>query len=316
MKIRDDIKKKKNRIKALGFVSFAFYVFFAPSVVFGLEKMCDSQLKSEKGQAGLDIGMDNVVIYHDRESIKFKGVDQTSPNYVGLENVKGLGTFATGYLDLDNDGNAGKITVDIANVVNNPDITTDDIPLIFLTCPDWAQTINLKVGNLNWCGKSIGSLDIRNFELPAWHVYLGSYGGSGIRYQLGFRTNIEEIRYNYGTQGEAFSVKGLQAAGSFTSNASDNPADPATWKPSGEFTVGDALATSPNPASIDIGSRSETDDTLTIHMNMTAQGSIRASDIKFGTQSFGPMAIDGIKIHSMRMELPGRGLGDIPAVNR
>lgn len=311
MKTSYEVKKMTKGLFLLGFIPLAFSVFFTPSVVFCLEKMDKKQLKAEKGQAGLDIGMDSVVIYHGRDSIRIANPEDPENNYVGFENIKGLGVFETGAKDLDNDGVAGKLTVDIGTVINNPDVTTDDIPLVFLSCPDWMQNIDVLVGNINWCGKSIGSAEIRGFSLPSWHAYIGSYGGAGIDFQLGFRTKIEEIKFNYGEAGESFSVKKLQAAGSF---AEAPESDPSTWTASGEFTVGDALASNPNPATMDIGVRDNGDGTTTpiIQMQMNASGSIRASDIKFGTQSFGQMAIDGIKVHSMKIEMPGRGLGNIP----
>lgn len=315
MKTLYEVKKIVRSSISIGTVSLGLSVFFTPSLVFCLEKMDNGQLKAEIGQAGLDIGLDSVVIYQGMDSIRVANPEATGNDYVGFENIKGLGVFETGAKDLDNDGVAGKLTVDIGNVGNNTDITTDDIPLVFLSCPDWMQNIDVLVGNINWCGKSIGSAEIRGFSLPSWHAYIGSYGGAGIDFQMGFRTKIEEIKFNYGEAGESFSVKKLQAAGSF---AEAPESDPSTWTASGEFTVGDVLAditpnpAPPNPASIDIGSRSETDDTPVIHLNLSATGSIRASDIKFGTQSFGQMAIDGIKVHSMKIEMPGRGLGDIP----
>lgn len=300
----------KMSLNSLFILFLAF--FYIPSTALGLEKMDKAMLKAETGQAGIDIGLDNVVIYHGRNEIRVSNPSDPDNNYVGFENIKGLGVFETGASDIDNDGIAGKLTVDIGNINQGTDDIADDIPLVFLSCPDWTQNINIMIGNVNWCGKSIGSLDVRNFELPSWHAYIGSYNGTGIRYQLGFRTSIEEIRFNYGTEGEAFSIKGIQAAGTFMHDASDtvqdNPADPSTWKAIGEFKIGDAIASSPNPATIDFGVR-ETDEKPFIQLGLSASGSVRASDVQFGSQSFGPMAIDGIQVHSMRMELPGRGLG-------
>lgn len=307
MKTSHEAKKMTKGLVLLGIIPFAFSVFFTPSVVFCLEKMDKKQLKAETGQAGLDIGMDSVVIYHGRDSLRIANPKDPENNYVGFENIKALGVFETGAKDLDNDGVAGKLTVDIGAVTNNPDIITDDIPLVFLSCPDWMQNIDVLVGNINWCGKNIGSAEIRGFSLPSWHAYIGSYAGAGIDFQLGFRTKIEEIKFNYGEAAESFSVQKLQAAGTFTGA----PEDPSAWVASGEFKVGDALASTPNPATIDIGVRENTDGTATpiIQMQLNASGSIRASDLKFGTQSFGPMALDGIKVHSMKIEAPGRGLG-------
>lgn len=292
----------------LGLVPFTMAVFLTPSPVFCLEKMDNKQLKAETGQAGLDIGLDKVIIYHGSDSIRVANPGDPQNNYVGFEDIKGLGIFETGAKDINNDGVAGKLTVDVGTLLNNPDVTTDDIPLVFLACPDWGQNINVMIGNVNWCGKNIGSIDIKNFTLPSWHAYIGAYNGAGIDYQLGFRTKIEEVKFNYGSMGESFSVKQIQAAGSFTGAPEDAP---STWIASGEFKVGDALTSTPNPASIDIGVRENGDGTTTpiIQMQLNASGSIRASDMKFGTQSFGPTAIDGINVHSMKIELPGRGLG-------
>lgn len=315
MKTGYEVKKMVKSSICIGFIPFVLSVFFTPSPVFCLEKMDKKQLKAETGQAGLDIAMDSVVIYHGSDSVRVANPSDPENNYVSFENIKGLGVFETGAADIDNDGVAGKLTIDVGTVTNNPDITTDDMPLVFLSCPDWMQNIDVLIGNVNWCGKSIGSAEIRGFSLPSWHAYIGSYNGAGVDFQLGFRTKIEEIKFNYGENGESFSVNKLQAAGTFAHDPSDaiqdNPEDPSTWKASGEFKVGDALASTPNPASIDIGVRENADGTTTpiIQMQLNASGSIRASDIAFGTQSFGPMAIDGIKVHNMKIELPGRGLG-------
>lgn len=314
MKTWDETKKKAKVLISCLVVSLFLTVFFVSSPAFCMERLGKKELKAETGQAGIDIGIDDMVLYHDRDSLKIMNPEKPDTNYVALENIKGIGTFATGYLDLDNDGKAGALSIDMGTVTHDTLTTDDDIPLVFITCPDWGQNINMMIGSINWCGKSIGSLDIKNFSLPSWHAYLGTYNGSGIRVQLGFRTMIEEVSFNYGGSGQSFSVKKLQAAGTYdhdpADTVQDNPSDPSTWKASGEFKIGDALADSPNPASIDVGVR-EIDGKTAIHLGLSASGSIRAADIKFGTQSFGPMAVDGINIHSMKIELPGRGLGDI-----
>jgi hypothetical protein len=41
------------------------------------------------------------------------------------------------------------------------------------------------------------------------------------------------------------------------------------------------------------------------------QGSIRMENIHMGNSDFGPAAIDGINVHSLSIELPGRDLGNI-----
>jgi len=311
MKTGYEVNKIAKSYVMCGVFTFAFSVLFTPSPVFCLEKMDKSRLRSETGQAGIDIGMDNIVIYHGVDSVKIANPADPENNYVGFGNIKGLGVFETGAADVDGDNIAGKLTLDVGSVINSTPATADDIPLVFLSCPDWMQNVDVMIGNIDWCGKNIGSAEMRGFSLPSWHAYIGAYNGAGIDFQLGFRTKIEEIKFNYGETVESFSVKKLQTAGTFKENPDDNPSDPSTWEASGEFKAGDALADTPNPASIDIGVRTNDDLTTTpiVQMELNASGSIRASDIAFGSKSFGPVAIDGIKVHSMKIELPGRGLG-------
>lgn len=308
MKTGYEVNKIAKSHVMCGLFTFAFSVLFAPSPVFCLEKMDKSRLRSETGQAGIDIGMDNVVIYHGVDSVKIANPADPENNYVSLEKIKGLGVFETGAADVGGDNIAGKLTIDVGNVINSTSTTEDDIPLVFLSCPDWMQNIDIIIENVNWCGNNIGSADIRGFSLPSWHAYIGSCNGAGVDFQLGFRTKIEEMAFNYGDAGESFSVKKLQAAASFTGEPENNPDG---WTASGEFRVGDAISGSSGPASIDIGVRSDSvsPGTPVVLMELNASGSVRAADISFGSKSFGPMAIDGIKVHSMKIELPGRGLG-------
>lgn len=311
METENGLKKIVNIPLILVLIYMILTIFFIPSQGICLEKLEKKQMKAETGQAGITMGLDGVAMVHTADSVKFIDSQDPEPGYVAFENIKGLGTFSTGAKDIDGDGNAGAITIDIGNVINSDSTSADDIPLVFLGCPDWNQNIIINIGNINWCGKNLGSADIINFSLPVWRAYIGSYNGAGIDFELGFRTRVEEIRFNYGSSGEKLSVSGLALSGGFNGNPED---DPSTWKPVGEFKVGDAMNLTPNPASIDIGVRESTDGTTDdpdpfVKMNLSASGSIRADKIQFGSADFGQMAIDGIKIHKMTVEFPGRGLG-------
>lgn len=133
--------------------------------------------------------------------------------------------------------------------------------------------------------------------------------GGGFDFDYSTRISAQAFRYTYNNTGETLKLSGIHlvnAADALGKDGSpDDPAVPANWAFTGAdnvFRIGDIG--SGNPAKIDI----VTDATgvTSLFLQLPMQGSLRVEKVDFGGKDFGPIAIDGINVHRLSIELrPG-----------
>jgi hypothetical protein len=281
------------------------FILFINGNAFAISEMSENEMKSKTAQAGISVGIDNAVFYNHESSVKFIDADETNPGYLAFKNIKSLTTYNTGNVDLDNDGYMGQILIDIAS----PSETDPGYKnqYVSLECEDFEVQSFIKIEEIDFNGKNIGSLDLTGTGFPKWNLYFGAHD-AGIDFEAGFQFKIDSLKFNYGpeAQGSWLGFQNMFMADSFAGR----PEDPSTWQPSGKFKIGNFGADS--PATFDIGTRDFNGVTEpVIYISAPMAGSARIENIHIGDKDFGPAAIDGINVHRLTIEIPGRDLGNI-----
>eukprot|EP00767_Chilomastix_cuspidata_P008305 gnl/Chilomastix_cuspidata/9487.p1 GENE.gnl/Chilomastix_cuspidata/9487~~gnl/Chilomastix_cuspidata/9487.p1 ORF type:complete len:300 (+),score=6.48 gnl/Chilomastix_cuspidata/9487:102-902(+) len=265
-------------------------------------------MKNKVAQAGISIGIDNAVFYHYDSSIRLIDTEETDAGYLGFEDVYQLYTYNTGNVDLDSDGYMGHLKIDIIDPDDSLSSYTD--PFIAVQCDDWESMSFIKAGKIDFNGYDIGSIDITGKTFPKWNLYFGAHD-CGIDFEAGFQMKLAKFKYNYGDPDNNYytGFSNLYIADEFvdSSDLPADPTDPTTWNLKGKFKIGNFEQN--NPATFDIGI-SEYDNTPVISISAPMSGSIRMENIHIQDKDFGPAAIDGIQVHKLTIELPGRDLGN------
>lgn len=292
---------------SLNSTAISIFLILLSTKAFAISPMSEKQLKTQTGQSGISIAIDDVVIYHQSSSIKFIDSNLDTPGYLGFKDIKKLHTYNTGNaIELDSDHLMGHISMDLII----PDASTGGYlnPYLSLSCSDWQSTAFFKADQIDFNGTDIGGISIVNSKFPKWNLYLGSHD-SGIDFEAGFQMQTDSFKYDYGDplDDNCLEFKNISIAGTFNNQSNtDDPANPSTWNPVDRFMVGNFKTNT--PAKFDIGIR-QSDNMPIIQISAPMSGSIRIENINIGQRDFGPTAIDGIQVHRMTIELPGRGLG-------
>lgn len=285
-----------------------------------LEALSQGQMKHAVAQAGVSIAITdlNTEIY---SGLKFSNPDD-STQYINFEELHILSHVDTAPSDKNDDGLINHLTIDVGSINN--------LVMLNIKNNDLSIISDMTIGNIDFCGTSIGSLSAQSMETSMLNFDMGPHTGSaGIDYQMGQRFSIDSLSYHYNTN-DALSFTGITFANSFTGPL----ITPANWSPVGAFQLGDILNN--RPATFDITvdhqeSLTMTDsngDTYTISnprydstyiaLSMPMSGSIRINNISNitnfggsnqGITDLGLLAIDGIDVQKLNIEIPGRGLG-------
>lgn len=287
------------------------FICLTNSSLFAISLMSENELKSQTAQAGISIAIDNAVFYNEDSQIKLiDDLNKPTPGYLNFKNVKTLTTYNTGNVDFDNDGIMGEILIDIASP-SDPASGGYPNPYISIESDDFEVQSFIKIGELEFNQSAIGSMEIIGTGFPKWNLYFGGHG-SGIDFETGFQLKVDSFKFDYGPEanGNWLGFQNLFIADSF----SGIPENPSTWQPSGKFKLGNFKTNS--PATFDIGQRATNDPTGSdtepvIYISAPITGSLRIENIHLGNKDFGAVAIDGINIHRLTIEVPGRNLGNL-----
>jgi hypothetical protein len=198
------------------------------------------------------------------------------------------------FLDAFFDSGDTFITADLFTI-DDASSLIDGQTMLEINVPQWQQNLNLFIENIIFAGTDIGSFDMGNMDMPFMDVYLSGHG-HGIDWQMDMQQHIDEIKYTYNNTGDNFSASNIMLA----KTVAGLPETPADWIFDGAFSTGDI--NNNNPATLDIITL-DSNNVTSILLNLPMQGTIRTENIHLGSQDFGPVAIDGINIHHMRVML-------------
>ncbi len=284
--------------------------------------LTDAELAGVTGQAGISImaiGSERITA----SIMKFSDTDSTPHHWLEFRD------FAV------DDGNGGYFRFDTPLSFSADPLAVTADPITFdvgtnaagQTLVAYRETSHVSprwyhVEDFVFCDQSLGSLHLDALSMgPSLQRY-GAHadGTSGIDFDYRTRAFAQALRYTYNTLPETLTLTGIHLAGA-ANGAGDDPANPATWAFTGAdnvFRIGSTntgtstWATTPggdidagnNPAKIDVGTDTATGVTSLV-LSLPMQGSLRVENVTFGGNNFGPIAIDGIRVHRLSIELRG-----------
>jgi len=146
----------------------------------------------------------------------------------------------------------------------------------------------------NYIVQDLGSLNVSGIVSTENNLMIGAHGG--IDFQYNANIAIGSALYNYNTT-NALAFTGIHFFGTGT-GAPEDP--PNTWTYSGTFQIGNMAGS--NPAQIDVGTDTTTGFTQ-IKLELPMTGSIRVEDVNFGGADFGPLALDGLNVHRLTIQI-------------
>ena len=255
-----------------------------------MEALPDAKMAAVVAQSGVSIVLANVqfdwaaghVTIYDTDSDRSSDADAGSISFEGITLLNGVvETLSAMTLDV--------YTIDDSS---NP---LDGQTFTVWESPDLFQYLNFTVDDLIFCGQSIGQLEIDNFTTPQQYWTTGAHS-SGMDFEAGLEMNIDSLSYLFNNNDDAFELAGIHLSESSTWDIST---DPSEWSYSGVFSIGDIDGG--NPATMDIGTNSGGQTVVQLELPMS--GSIMVENLSFGSNDFGPMAIDGIEVHRLTVTL-------------
>ena len=252
-----------------------------------MQEVSDVTLSHISARSGISMWTD-ITMRVTADSLAISDTDHSPPNWIEFNNFT-----LDAHVKTPDDT---PITLDVGT--NSSGTTIAGLLLSQYTEP---RTYN--VGNFVFCSQDIGSLSLDQVTLsPISYMFSAhSDGTTGIDFELKTGITINDFLYTYNTTPASLDISGIHASAS----ASGAPEDPSTWTYTGDFQVGDLDGSafgSPAPATMDVGTDSSTGKTSLCY-NLPMKGTVRVEDVKFGSNDFGPSAIDGITIHHLSVQM-------------
>jgi hypothetical protein len=324
------------KILCLFFICLTWLSLFAANRSEALQAMADTDLAACTGQAGISMAIADLVVYHHMDNISFIG-SNTQP--LTLRNTQSLLTLNAGRIDINGNGKIDPITFDIGMLSNlgklyrtgeDPFASTTnwpsdvlDRPVIALRAPDWDRNLEIRNNGISLNDVNLGSFSLQGSKTQGWELFLSAgqimkvtapddpddpnIRKAGMDFEFAFQKHIEAFTYSP-SESQTLSFDNLYFAKDLTfseTNASDITA-------SGFFRLGNMREG--KPLSIDMGvtteGRSQATPVLRLDLK-DASGSFAVAGIRdiqgAETRNFGPVIAEGIQIHHMRLEFPGRG---------
>ncbi|GAB6163446.1 hypothetical protein JCM12298_26060 [Desulfothermus naphthae] len=288
------------------FVFFLIFFILLPfNSIARMIKLSERAMEKVIGQAGVSIGVSDYKVYRNYEYIGYKDTDSNDGvnGTIFLNNVEIMETLSTGNVDTNGDDRRTGIAIDVFQ-------NTDDVLMTSFTADDFDHRFDFYVNSISFCGKEIGSLNIDEIHPYSQRLYMSGHSNStGVDFQYNLALETTNFNYNYQfnenntPQYKSLHFDKFYMVKTFTDNPNDDPSDPSTWQPSGQFQFGDMNPygeSTYDPGTLDAGVDPDT-NLAQILVTLPMEGSIRISNFQVGDINFGPIAIDGIHVHRMNI---------------
>jgi hypothetical protein len=260
-----------------------------------MQMLDDIDMAAIDGTGGLSIGLDNIAFYLQADKVSYTDTDTGNALELGhltISNGRGEpATIHAGNADVNHDGLMSPLTFDVVTISDPLSPAYGKAVTVFQAL-DWLEEAHLHVEELRFCNQELGRLDIGVIHRPSFYWVVGAHD-SGVDFEYGAQVSVDALRLTYNSQNENLAFSGIHLA----SQIAGLPERPDQWQLDGNFQIG-ALYEG-RPATFDVGK----DDAgmVGIEMNLPMQGSLRAENIQWAGQDFGPMAIDGIQVHRLNV---------------
>jgi len=321
-------------IRLSSYILLFIFIFSLPADA-QMSVLTDDDLASICSGMGISLWMKDISYSIDIGNIEYTSTDNS--NSLSLKNVSvhggsinpitGIpdGTKHPAYFDSNDDY---PLTVDLLTV-DEPSSPINGRTFLSVNNPDWTQYLSYSIGNVLFCDKDFGVIEIGNISRPSSYYVLSAHDNMGCDWEYGQEVEIEELLYTY--QGVYTAAPGGAVSYSFDSihdrwtfsdpttatlqtateslilsgihlsgTAGGTESNPATWTFDGPFQIGDFF--SGNAATFDVLTRDDNNQTVIVN-NVPMNGSFRIEDVDFGGTDFGPVAIDGINIQTLNVEI-------------
>ena len=263
-----------------------------------MNELPENELSDVSAQAGISYAIGNSQHRVTIDSYRISDTDHDPVNWLEFNNITiddGMG----GYFSMDTPYNEADF--------NRIDVGTDASgrTMVFMNLSTHVEPRTYSVGNLVFCEQDLGSILLRNLTMGASDslVFAGRLdGGSGIDMEYQTKIDIDSFTYRYNFRDMPNFPNSLVLSGIHLSQYSlGSPEDPTSWIAVGKFKFGDFE--NDNPMTIDVGT---TDENVTsAFINIPMKGTARVENVEFSKQDFGPVAIDGINVHYLGIQIPG-----------
>ena len=145
--------------------------------------------------------------------------------------------------------------------------------------------------------QSLGSIKLAALRQGPSLLNYWAHAGQGISFEYRTAISADALTYTYNTTPTTLSLTGINIAGS----ATGAPETPSSWAFSGDFKIGSIGDAGNTPATIDVATDGSNKTSLFLSLPMS--GTLRVADVNIGGQGFGPIAIDGIQVHSLNVKI-------------
>ncbi len=257
--------------------------------------LTDTELSGVTGQAGISI-YKSIAMRYSASVIKFSDTDSTPRQWLELRNVT------------VDDGSGGPFLIEtpFMEVTETIDVGTNDAGRTLVSHYDASHVSPrwYSVGDVVFCNQSLGSINLDALTMGPSVYRIGAHvDGTGGGYDFDYTTRLYAQAFRYTDKAsQTLNLSGIHLVGSAT-GAADNPADPTTWQFAGAnnvFRIGNI--DSGNPAKVDVVTDTSTGET-SLYLNLPMEGSLRVENVTFGGNNFGPIAIDGINVHRLTLQI-------------
>jgi hypothetical protein len=289
-----------------------FSPILSPAPSAAMEELTDGELHRFTGQAGITMALSGFQLVRHQDSLRLSDVEGVG--YLDLKDHTFDISISAGASNVDGDDEIGFLNIDLLTVDDSASPVYGK-PLLQVECSDVDMRSNFSSQSLDWSGSDIGSTSFTGITQPRFEVFIGAHDGGGVDLEYSGTVDIEEYRYNYNAT-QALSFSGIHLSGT----AQGDRHDPSTWSYEGSFSFGSVMEA--KPVTMDVVA----DDNETwvvggteypnprygagyIALDVPMEGSFRMEAINFGGNEMGPLVMDGVRIHKLYIEIPGRGLG-------
>jgi hypothetical protein len=155
----------------------------------------------------------------------------------------------------------------------------------------------------------LGTINVSNMVRTESSLLIGAHAYGGVDFYQEAKTDIDFAQFAYNTpvSTNALTFTGIHLAGSASGDPrypnggpepSPGPYTYQHWGFSGTFKIGDIAD---GPAQVDIGTSAS--GVTNMQLKLPMEGSLRVEDVKFGGSDFGPLALDGIEVHRLAIQI-------------